>query len=79
MVSLSKSQLLPLYSQVTSQSRDVVAMMLFDKNMNKVAHLGRDVTLPPGQELSQERKRILTPDTISAMTMITTMHTTIRY
>ena len=41
-----ESQLLPLYSQITTQCRDVVAMMMFDKNMYEVAHLGRDAALP---------------------------------
>lgn len=44
-----ESQLLPLYSQVVSQSRDVVAMMLFDDEMHKLAHLGREAVLPPGR------------------------------
>lgn len=44
-----ESQLLPLYAQITSQSRDVVAMMLFDKDMREVAHLGRDAALPAGR------------------------------
>lgn len=40
------SQLLHLYSQITAQNRDVIAMMLFDKDMNEVAHLGRNAKLP---------------------------------
>ena len=44
-----ESQLQPLFAQITSQSRDVVAMMLFDKNMYEVAHLGRDAALPEGR------------------------------
>lgn len=42
-----ESQLQPLFAQITSQSRDVVTMMVFDKNMYEVAHLGRDASLPP--------------------------------
>ncbi|MBR2540436.1 MAG: histidine kinase [Mogibacterium sp.] len=41
-----ESQLVPLYSQITSQSRDVVAMMVFDSHMHEVAHLGRPAALP---------------------------------
>ncbi|MBR0399669.1 MAG: hypothetical protein IJH95_02475 [Mogibacterium sp.] len=44
-----EKQLLPLYTRVTSQSRDVVAMMLFDKNMQEKAHLGKDAHLPGGR------------------------------
>jgi two-component system sensor histidine kinase YesM len=40
------SQLLHLYSQITAQNRDVIAMMLFDKDMNEAAHLGRNAELP---------------------------------
>ena len=43
------NQYLTMYAQVTSQCRDVVAMMVYDKNMNKVAHLGRDAYLPDGR------------------------------
>ncbi len=45
-----ESQLQPLYAQITSQSRDVVALMVFDKNMYKVAHFGRDAALPAGRD-----------------------------
>lgn len=41
-----ESRLQPLYSQIVSQSRDVVAMLLFDSEMHEVAHLGRDAKLP---------------------------------
>lgn len=44
-----QSQILPLYAQITSQSRDVVAMMVFDANMREVVHLGRKASLPEGR------------------------------
>ena len=49
-----ESQLQPFYSQITSQSRDVVAMMIFDKDMNEVAHIGRDASLPVNRRYLRE-------------------------
>lgn len=41
-----ETRLLPLYSQITAERRDVVAMFLFDKNMKELAHLGINASLP---------------------------------
>ena len=49
-----ESQLQPFFSQITSQNRDVVAMMIFDKDMNEVAHIGRDASLPVNRRYLRE-------------------------